>query len=225
MARANLKLTKVSFIPNPDDTHTLYRLVDDIFTQLQETLVSGVNGPTAVRTLLTDPANYFDRAPRVAVLATLQKFGVPSRTPFSSYMHSFRVAVASAVNKDGPLAPSPKMAMELIRIRTAQYLIVPKVDADLVTGYLYDLLATLWTTFAHLKHNISPTIDGGAFAPAFQGSCSHASSMVTSSASPAALHRNTRRNGRPDATHGDVNVSHTLPQRYVFGLLRALVLR
>ena len=77
--------------------------------------------PAAFRTLLTDVADYFDRAPLGVALETLQKFGVPSGTTFSSFLRSFRVViVTSTVNKEGPLAPSPDMAMELIRIRTAQ---------------------------------------------------------------------------------------------------------
>ena len=115
-----LKLTKTSIIANRDDTHTLHRLIDDLFAQLQERLASGVDEPAAFGTLLTDVAGYFDRAPRGAALATLQKFGVPSGTLFSSFLRSFRVVVASTVDKGRPFAPSPEMAMELIRILTAQ---------------------------------------------------------------------------------------------------------
>ena len=115
-----LKLTKASIIANRDDAHILHRLIDDLFAQLQERLASGVDGPAAFGTLLTDVADYFDLTPHGAALATLQQFGVPSGTPFSSFLRSFRVVVASTVDKDGPLAPSPEMAMELIRIRTAQ---------------------------------------------------------------------------------------------------------
>ena len=114
-----LKLTKASIVPNREDTHTLHRLVDDLFIQLQERLASGVDRPAAFRTLLMDVTDYFDRAPRGAALETLQKLGVPSGTPFSNYLRPFRVVVASTVDKDGPLAPSPEMAMELVRIRTA----------------------------------------------------------------------------------------------------------
>ena len=115
-----LKLTKASIIANGDDTHILHRLIDDLFAQLQERLASGVDRPAAFGTLLTDVADYFDRSPRGAALATLQPFGVPSGTPFSSFVRSFRVVVASTADKGGPLAPSLEMAMELIRIRTAQ---------------------------------------------------------------------------------------------------------
>ena len=115
-----LKLTKASIVPNCDDTYILYRLVDDLFAQLQERLASGVDGPAAFRTLLTDVADYFNRAPRGASLETLQKFSVSFGTPFSNFMRSFRVVVASTVDKGGPLAPSPDMAMELICIRTVQ---------------------------------------------------------------------------------------------------------
>ena len=163
---------------NRDDTHTLHRLVDDLFAQLQERLASGVDGPAAFRTRLIDVTDYFDRAPRGAALETLQKFGVPSGTPFSSYLRPFRVVVASTVDKGGPLAPSPEMAMELIRIRTAQQ--YPMLMPTLFPGNLatrerpYDSLATSWTVFAHLKHNFSPAIDGDVFAPVPQSSSSRA---------------------------------------------------
>ena len=45
-----LKLTKASIVPNRDDTHSLHRLVDDLFAQLQERLASGVDGPGAFKT-------------------------------------------------------------------------------------------------------------------------------------------------------------------------------
>ena len=69
--------------------------------------------------LLADVTDYFDRASRGAALETLQKFGVRSGTPFSSYLRAFRVVVVSTVEKGGPLAPSAEMAIELVRIRTA----------------------------------------------------------------------------------------------------------
>ena len=185
-----LKLTKASIIANHDDTHTLHRLIDDLFAQLKERLASDVDGPAAFGTLLTDVADYFDRAPRSAALATLQKFGVPSGTPFLSFLLSFRVVVASTVDKGGPLAPSPEMAMELIRIRTAQQ--YPMLMPTLLPGALatrkrpYDSHATLWTVFANLKHNTSPAIDGDAFATAHQGLRPPTHNMVTPSGSPTA---------------------------------------
>ena len=115
-----LKLTKAAINANRDDTHDLHRLVDDLFSQLQERLSSGIGGPAAFKTLLSDFADYFDRASRGAALETLQKFGVRTGTPFSSYLRALRVVVASTVEKGGPLAPSATMAIELVRIRTAQ---------------------------------------------------------------------------------------------------------
>ena len=115
-----LKLTKAAISPNRDDTHDLHRFVEDLFSQLQERLTSGSSGPDAFRTLLADFADYFDRAPRGAALATLQNFGVHTRTPFVSYLRALRVVVASTVEKGGPLAPSAAMAIELVKIRTAQ---------------------------------------------------------------------------------------------------------
>ena len=115
-----LKLTKAAIAPNRDDTHDLHRLVDDMFSQLQEKLSSGIGGPAAFKTLLTDFADYLDRAPRGAALATLQNFGVRTGTPFASYLRALRVVVAGTVEKGGPLAPSAAMAIELVRISTAQ---------------------------------------------------------------------------------------------------------
>ena len=115
-----LKLTKAAIAPNRDDSHDLHRLTDDLFFQLQERMTSGFSGPAAFKTLLTDFADYFDRTPRGAALATLQNFGVRTGTPFVSYLRARRVVVASTVEKGGPLAPSAAMAIELVRIRTAQ---------------------------------------------------------------------------------------------------------
>ena len=208
-----LKLTKVSMIANRDDMHILHRLIDDLFAQLQERLASRVGGPVAFGTLLTDVADYFDRVPRGATLATLQQFGVPSGTPFSTFLRSFRVVVASTVDKGGPLAPSPEMAMELIRIRAAQQ--YPVLMPTLFPGVLatrerpYDSLATLWTVFANLKHNTSTVIDGDAFATAHN--------MVTPSGSPTASpHRHVRRTGREGVAHGVFNVSPTHSRRDPF---------
>ena len=215
-----LKLTKAYIMANRDDTHIVHRLGDDIFAQLQERLASGVEGSAAFRTLLIDVTDYFDRAPRGAALETLQKFGLPSGTPFSNYLRSFRVVVASTVDKGGPLAPSPEMAMELPRIRTTQQ--YPMLMPTLFPGNLatrerpYDSLATSWTVFAHLKHNTSPAIDGDVFAPVPKSSGSHAySSSGTPITSP---HRNTRRAGQQDAAHGVFNVSQIHSRRDPFSV-------
>ena len=79
-------MSLASIHPNRDDTHDLHRLVDDLFAQLQERLTSGATGPAALKTLLAEITDYFDRAPRGAALETLQKFGVRSGRPFSSYL-------------------------------------------------------------------------------------------------------------------------------------------
>ena len=84
-----LKLTKAAINANRNDTHDLHRLVDDLFSQLQERLSSGTGGPAAFKILLSDFADYFDRAPRGAALETLQKFGVRTGTPFSSYLRAY----------------------------------------------------------------------------------------------------------------------------------------
>ena len=218
-----LKLTEASIVSNRNDTHTLHRLVDDLFAQLQERLASGVDGPGAFRTLLTDIADHFDRAPRGPALASLQTFGVPSGTPFSSFLRSFRVMVAGTVDKGGPLAPSPDMAMELIRIRTAQQ--YPALMPTLFPGKLatqekpYDSLAALWVAFAHLKQNTSPAIDGDAFSPVNQGLSSLTHNVAASSVSPVTSpHRNMRRFGRQDAAYGVLNVSLTHSRRDPFAV-------
>ena len=115
-----LKLTKAVINASRDGSHDLHRLVDDLFSQLQERMMTGYHRPAAFKILLADFADCFDRAPRGAVLETLQKFGVRTGTPFSSYLRTLRVVVASTVEKGGPLAPPAEMAIELVRIRTAQ---------------------------------------------------------------------------------------------------------
>ena len=94
-----LKLTKAAINANRDDTHDLHRLVDDLFLQIQEKLSSGSGGPAAFKILLTDFANYFDRAPGGAALEPLHKFGVRTGSPFSSYLRALRVVVASTERK------------------------------------------------------------------------------------------------------------------------------
>ena len=59
-----LKLTKAAINANRDDTHDLYRLVDDLFSQLQERMTTDSSGPSAFKILLADFADHFDRAPR-----------------------------------------------------------------------------------------------------------------------------------------------------------------
>ena len=201
LACATPQLTKATIIANRDDRHALHCLIDDLFAQLQKRLASGVEA--AFGTLLTDVADYFDRASRGAALATLQRFGVPSEMPFSSFLRSFRGVVASTVDEGEPLAPSPEMAIELIRIRAAlQY---PMLMPTLFPGAFatperpYDSLATLWTVFANLKHNTSPAIDGDAFSTAHQGLRPPAHNMVTPSGSlTASPHRHLCRTGRDD---------------------------
>ena len=177
--------------------------------------------PTAFRTLLTDVTDYIDRAPRGAALETLQKFGVPSGTLFSNYLRSFRAVVASTVDKGGLLAPSPEIAIELIRIRTAQQ--YPMLMPTLFPGILAtrerpcDSLATLWTVFAHLKHNTSPAIDGDAFSPAHKGLSSYTHHAATSSNSPTTSpNRSTRHFGRQDTASGVFNISPTHSRRDPF---------
>ena len=97
-------------------------------------MTSGSSGPDAFKTLLADFGNYFDRAPPGAALATLQNFGVRTGTPFFSYLQALRVVVASTVEKGGPLAPFAAMAIELVRVRTAQQ--YPRLMPTLFPGDL-----------------------------------------------------------------------------------------
>ena len=154
-------------------------------------MTSGASGPVAFKTLLTDFADYFDRAPRGAALATLQNFGVRTGTPFAGYLRALRVVVASTVEKGGPLAPSAAMAIELVWIRTAQQypMLMPTLfPGDLATREKhYVILTSMWTAFNDLKHNMSPAIDGDTFASATRTSSSHASPTVAVPAASTAV--------------------------------------
>ena len=220
-----LKLTKAAINANRDDTHDLHRLVDDLFSQLQERLSSGSGGPAAFKTLLMDFADYFDRAPRGAALETLQKFGVRTGTPFSSYLRALRVVVASTVEKGGPLAPSATMAIELVRIRTAQQ--YPTLMPTLFPGDRATRekpcasLALMWTAFADLKHNSSPAINGDAFASAPQVPSSHAPPPINApTASVTASQRHSSRPSRPSHTVSNVSPVHSRrdPFRIDYGI-------
>ena len=216
-----LKLTKAAINANRDDTHDLYCLVDDLFSQLQERMTTDSSGPSAFKILLADFADHFYRAPRGAALETLQTFGVRTGTPFSSYLRTLRVVVASTVEKDGPLAPSAEMAIELVRIRKAQQcpMLMPTLfPGDLATREkLYDSLASMWTAFVDLKHNTSSTIDGGAFPSAPQASSLHAPPTVaTPAASVAASQRHNSRASRP--SHDVWNISRTHSRRDPFSV-------
>ena len=207
------KLTKAAINANRDDTHDLHRLVDDLFSQLQKRLSSGSSEPAAFKILLTDFAEFFDRAPRGAALDTLQKFGVRTGTLFSSYPRTLRVVVASTVEKGGPLAPSATMAMELVQLRPAQQ--YPTLMPTLFPGDRatrkkpYASLALMWTAFADLKHNTSPAIDGDSFASALQASSAHAPPPITvPAASVTVPHRHNSRPSRPSHTVSNVSPVH-----------------
>ena len=204
-----LKLTKAAITPNRDNTHDLHRLVDDLFSRLQERITTGSSGPAAFKILLADFTDYFDRAPRGAALATFQNCVVRTGTPFSSYLRALRVVVASTVEKGGPLALSPAMATELVRIGTAQQypMLMPTLfPGDLATREKpYVFLASMWTAFGDLKHNMLPAIDGDAFASAPQASSAHAPPTVAVSAASAVISQ--RHNSRPTrSSHAVSNV-------------------
>ena len=220
-----LKLTKAAINANRDDTHDLHRLVDDLFSQLQESMMTGSTGPAAFEILLGDFADYFDRAPRGAARETLQKFGVRTGTPFSSYLLTLRVIVSSTLKKGGPLAPSAEMAIELVRLRTAQPypMLMPTLfPGDLATRENpYDSLALMWTTFANLKHNTLPAIDGGAIASTPQASNLHAPpTTATPVTSVAAPQRHNSRAARPphDISHISQAYSRRDPFSVDYGL-------
>ena len=122
------------------------------------------------------------------------------------------------------------MAMELIRIRTAQK--YPMLMPTLFPGNLatrkrpYDSLATLWTVFAHLKHDTSPAIDGDAFSPANKGLSSYTRHVAASSNSPiTSPNRSTHRFGRQDTAPGIFNLSNPFPSRSVRRRLWPMTLR
>ena len=152
--------------------------------------------------------------PHGAALETLQKFGVRNGTPFSSYLRTLRIVVASTVEKGGPLAPSAEMAIELVRIRTAQQypMLMPTLfPGDLATREKpYDSLASMWTTIADLKHNTSLAIDGGAFASARQASSLHAPPPVaTPATSIAASQRHKSHAVRPAHDVSHISYAHS----------------
>lgn len=74
-------------------------------------MTKGASGLAAFMVLLTELADYFDRAPRGATRETLMKCGVHTGTPFSSYLRVFRVIVTGTIEKYGPLVPSAEMAI------------------------------------------------------------------------------------------------------------------
>ena len=219
-----LKLVKAAIIGNRDDTHDLHRLVDDVFAQLQERIISGFSGPDAFKILLADFGDFFDRAPRGAALETLQKFGVRTGTPFSSYLRALRLVVASTVEKGGPLAPSATMAIELVRTRAAQQ--YPTLMPTLFPGDLatrekpYASLASMWTAFSDLKHNTSPAIDGDAYSSRPQASRPIATPTVPVPAAPAAGSQRYTRLERPPHTISNVDHVHSRrdPFRIDYGL-------
>ena len=182
-------------------------------------MASGSSGPAAFKTLLTDFADYFDRAPRGAALATLQNFGVRTGTPFASYLRALRVVVASTVEKGGPLAPSAAMAIELVRIRTTQQypMLMPTLfPGDLATREkLYATLTSMWTAFNDLNHNMSPAIDGDAFASAPRTSSSYAPPTVAVPAASTSVSQ--RHYGRPTRPpHPVLNISRAHSRRDPF---------
>ena len=220
-----LKLTKAAIKANRDDIHNLHRLIDDLFSQLQERLSSGSSGPAAFKILLTDFADYFDRAPRGATLETLQKCGLRTGTPFSGYVRALRVVVASTVEKGGPLAPSATMAIELVRIRTAQQcptLMLTLFPGDRATREKpYASLALMWIAFADLKHNTSPAINGDSFPSALQASSPRAPPPTTvPAASVTVPHRHNSRPSRPSHTVSNVSPVHSRrdPFRIDYGI-------
>ena len=155
----------------------------------------------------------------------LQKFGVRTGTPFSSYLRALRVVVASTVEKDGPLAPSATMAIELVRIRTAQQyptLMPTSFPGDRASREKpYVSLASMLTAFADLKHNTSPAINGDSFASALQASSPHAPPTITvPAASVTVPHRHNSRPSRPSHTASNVSPVHSRrdPFRIDYGI-------
>ena len=81
----------------------------------------------------------------------------------------------------------------------------------------YVTLASMWTAFGDLKHNMSPAIDGDAFASAPQASSLHAPPTLAVSAASAAVSQ--RHNSRPTrSSHTVSNVSHVHSRRDPFSV-------
>ena len=168
--------------------------------------------------------DFFDRAPRGAALETLQKFGVRTGTPFSSYLRALRVVVASTVEKGGPLAPSEMMAIKLVIIRTAQQ--YPTLMPTLFPGDLatrekpYASLVSMWTAFSDLKHSTSPAIDGDAYTYVPRASGPITIPTVTVPAASAAGSQRFTRLARPSHTVSNVDHVHSRrdPFRVDYGL-------
>ena len=57
-----LMVMKDVFPLDHDDTHDLHRLVDELFRQLQERMISGTSGSAEFKMLLSDLAENFHRA-------------------------------------------------------------------------------------------------------------------------------------------------------------------
>ena len=127
--------------------------------------------------------------------------------------------MANTVEEGGPLAPSAAMAIELVRTRTTQQypMLMPTLfPGDLATREKpYVTLASMWTAFGDLKHNMSPAIDGDAFASAPRTSSSHAPPTVAVPAASAAVSQHHySRPTRP--SHTVSNVSHAHSRRDPF---------
>ena len=121
--------------------------------------------------------------------------------------------VASTVEKGGPLAPSAAMTIELVRIKTDQQypILMPTLfPRDLATREKpYVTLAPMWAAFGDLKHNMSPAIDGDAFASALRTSSLHAPPTVTVSTASAAPQRHNSRLTRPSHTVSILSHAHS----------------
>ena len=122
--------------------------------------------------------------------------------------------MASTVEKGGPLAPSATMAIELVRIRTAQQhpaLMPTLFPGDRATREKpYGSLALMWTVFADLKHNTSPAINGDSFASALQASSPHAPPPTPfPAASVTVPHRHNSHPSRPSHTVSNVSPVHS----------------
>ena len=151
----------------------------------------------------------------------ISAFATERLLPATCELYGFKekIVVASTVEKRGPLAPSAAMAIELVRIRTAQQypMLMPTLfPGDLATGEKYYVtLASMWTAFGDLKHNMSPVIDGDAFASAPWASSSHAPPPVAAPAASASVQqRHYSRPTRP--SHTVSNVSHAHSRRDPF---------
>lgn len=105
-------------INHPLLTYTRFFVI--IFSQVGDYLTKDKTHPSAFNLLTGLVMDHFDMTSRGAGYGQLHRFGVPEKTPCSAFLRAFRARVASKVDERRTLNPSVKVAMELVRILTAE---------------------------------------------------------------------------------------------------------